>query len=186
MTFTEFVLEFFKNYSVDMYSFYIPLGVLVFTPPITKSLQLIRRRPRRMFQDIHLLGWFAFFWIVSIKAPNIPITGSDSVTTHLMAGLILAPVLYVYIVRLFDWQEPAAASGRFIRLMSAVALFALANEAAELCLVVLGIAKINLADAPVDLAFGLLGGCLAFLIKEGWLRVNRFIDDHRENITNHE
>lgn len=176
------------DFSVDLFSVYIPV-LLVVVPPVVVRFVFVTTYAR---QQPYWTGWkylvaAAIAWAVSIQIPNIPIGNSESVSTHVMGGAFVAPLLYAYckcrylkgsLVRYFLDSLELRFNQRWLRfcvLFAFTSSFAVLNELAEAVLTIVGTTDIESADTWSDLianAFGTLLGFAGMEAARAWHRRN--------------
>lgn len=115
------------------------------------------------------LACFLFF--ISWYLPSPMIDGQDtSLMKHLIGGGFFSGLLWWYIKRSFNWRSNVLME--FLSLFALVSVLGCVNELAELAMVQLSIAAINLSDTNWDILVNTLGAGLIFLIYLSFGRKN--------------
>jgi hypothetical protein len=157
--------------NLDFFSFWFPL-LLTVVPWLLIRWVLPNEHARvfKYWPSAWLLWLAGFAWAAAIQLWNIPIADTDSITTHLIGGAIVAPALLAYVMRGRGWTWPDSAGGRFLLLFVMVNMFGLVNEAVEVITNHLGFTRINISDTWWDLGSNAVGAVLAFVVMELWRR----------------
>lgn len=177
-TFAAFRIGWF---SVDLYSAYLPILMVLVPPALVKFVFATQQSlTQKYWRGVGYLILAGIAWAASIQVPNIPVGGSDSVSTHLMGGGIIVPLLYAYCKcryishkRALEMEEALSATFpavvlRFAMFFAFSCAFGVLNEISELVLVNLHLDVINLNDADIDLAANTVGTVAAFIAMEVW------------------
>lgn len=167
------------SFSVDLYSTYIPLFLVFLPPAVVRFVFATAATLRQSYWS----GWgflvaAGVAWVVSIQIPNLPVGSSDSVSTHLIGGGVVAPLLYLYCKRrylsaqvveaFYQGVEPKfnASWIRFLALFAFTSIFGVLNEIAEAALAGAGIMKSEASDTWSDLVANAAGTLFAFAVME--------------------
>ena len=153
------------SFSVDVYSVYIPAALCVV--PWLLVRYVFRTNHTRTLpykSNCWLLVASGVGWVVAVFAPNIPLgVSSDSITTHLVGGAFVAPMLFLYCMSVYQVDmRPWPWWLRFFALFAFSCTFATFNELAEFALNTTGAMQIEHADTWIDLAANCTGTLCAY------------------------
>jgi hypothetical protein len=184
-------------YTFDLYGAWLPLLLILAPPLLVKYIFPTRQSiTQKYWHGVGYLIGAAVSWAASIHIPNLPVGGSESVTTHLMGGGLVAPFLFVYCKRRYinrdRTQKIYETLGlafnpmvlRFAMLFAFSCTFGVVNELAELVFVSTAMDTIILNDTGSDLTANTVGTVVAFIGMELWrLRPARKVERmHDETI----
>jgi hypothetical protein len=148
----------------DLFSLYIPLAITVVPWLVVRFTGYWNYHAKGFPYWPHawLLWLGGLGWALGIQLWNIPVSPStESTTMHLLGGAIVVPALYHYALRAYGLKESGKAPIRLLLLLTAVTVFGLVFEMAELVMNIAG-SHINTSDTWWDLAANTVGTLLAF------------------------
>ena len=156
------------GFNPDFYSMGIPLLLLILPWVVTRVLRTEDSVQFPYWPNFGLLFAVAMSWFWALQLPNLPIScETPSTTVHLLGGLLIGPLLFLYFLRAYRFKRPESLWMRYLVFYGAIGgLFGTTNELMEFFGARAGLLTVQLSDTSWDIAENWVGLTIAFIVLE--------------------